>query len=154
MGLVDRAKGILMSPATEWEAIKTEAISTGQMIGGYAAVLAIIPAVAGFIGYCFVGIPMIGKIPFGPGLIWAVMYYILSLVSIWILAFVIDALAPSFGASQGYECLDEGLRIFHDRRLDCRNLHDYPDAFDIVHLRTLFALPALCRDESRQSAGG
>lgn len=100
MNLVDRAKNIILSPATEWEVIKTETISTGEMIGGYAAILALIPAAAGFIGKSLIGIPLFGKIPIVPGFLWAVLTYIMSLVSLWIMAMIIDGLAPSFGANK------------------------------------------------------
>jgi hypothetical protein len=103
MNLTDRAKNIIMTPTTEWEAIKTETLSTGEMIGGYAAILALIPAAAGFIGKSLIGFSLLGatiKIPIVPGFIWAVLTYIMSLVSLWIMAMIIDALAPSFGATK------------------------------------------------------
>ena len=103
MNLVDRAKNIIMTPTTEWEVIKTETLSTGEMIGGYAAILALIPAAAGFIGKSLIGISLLGstiKIPIVPGFLWAVLTYIMSLVSLWIMAMIIDALAPSFGATK------------------------------------------------------
>jgi hypothetical protein len=103
MNLIDRAKNIILSPATEWEVIKSETISTGEMIGGYAAILALIPAAAGFIGKSLIGISLLGatiKIPIVPGFLWAVLTYVMSLVSLWIMAMIIDGLAPSFGASK------------------------------------------------------
>jgi hypothetical protein len=100
MNLVDRAKNIIMTPTTEWEVIKTETLSTGEMIGGYAAILALIPAAAGFIGKSLIGVPLFGKIPIVPGFLWAVLTYVMSLVSLWIMALIIDALAPSFGATK------------------------------------------------------
>ena len=103
MNLVDRVKNIIMTPTTEWEVIKTETLSTGEMIGGYAAILALIPAVAGFIGKSLIGISLFGatiKIPIVPGFLWAVLTYIMSLVSLWIMAMIIDGLAPSFGATK------------------------------------------------------
>lgn len=100
MNLVDRTKNIIMTPTTEWEVIKTETLSTGEMIGGYAAILALIPAAAGFIGKSLIGIPLMGKIPIVPGFLWAVLTYIMSLVSLWIMAMIIDGLAPSFGATK------------------------------------------------------
>ncbi len=103
MNLADRAKKIIMTPTTEWEAIKNESLSTGQMIGGYAAILALIPAVAGFIGKSMIGISLLGstiKIPVVPGILWAILTYVMSLVSLWIMAIIIDGLAPSFGAAK------------------------------------------------------
>lgn len=103
MNFVDRAKKIILSPTAEWEVIKNESLSTGQMIGGYAAILALIPAAAGFIGKSLIGISLLGstiRIPIAPALIWAIVYYVASLVSLWIMAAIIDALAPSFGANK------------------------------------------------------
>jgi hypothetical protein len=103
MNLVDRAKNIIVSPNTEWEVIKNESLSNGQMIGGYAAILALIPAAAGFIGKSLIGITLLGtsiRIPIAPALIWAIVYYIASLISLWVMAAIIDALAPSFGANK------------------------------------------------------
>ena len=103
MNLVDRAKNIILTPTTEWEVIRTESLSTGQMIGGYAAILALIPAIAGFIGKSLIGFSLLGaqiRIPIGPGLIWGVLYYVMSLVSLYVLALIIDGLAPSFGATK------------------------------------------------------
>jgi hypothetical protein len=100
MNLVDRAKNMILSPTREWEVIKTETLSTGEMIGGYAAILALIPAAAGFIGKSLIGVPLLGKIPIVPGFLWAILTYVMSLVSLWIMAVIIDALAPSFGATK------------------------------------------------------
>ena len=40
MGLIDRAKNILLTPKTEWPVIAGESPSTGELMGGYVAPLA------------------------------------------------------------------------------------------------------------------
>jgi len=103
MNVVERAKNILLAPAKEWEVIKNETISTGDMYSQYVVILALIPAVAGFIGMSLVGVSFFGagiRVPILSGLSHAIVYYILTLVGVYLLAFVIDALAPSFGAQK------------------------------------------------------
>lgn len=104
MNLFERAKNILISPKTEWEVIKNEQSTVADLFTKYALILALIPAVAGFIGQSLIGISLgpFGsfKVPIVNGLIYAVLYYVLSLAGIYLVAFIVDALAPSFGATK------------------------------------------------------
>lgn len=102
MNLFDRVKNLLLSPATEWEVIKGETWTTSDLFTKYAIILAAIPAVAGFLGYSFFGISYgFGsyKLGFGTLLTWAVLTYALTLAGIFVLGFIIDGLAPSFGST-------------------------------------------------------
>jgi len=104
MNLVERAKNILMTPKTEWEVIKNESSTVADLFTKYAMILALIPVIATFIGQSLIGVDLgfLGsyKIPVSNGLIYAVVYYILSLAGIYVVALIIDALAPSFGSSK------------------------------------------------------
>lgn len=104
MNLVERAKNILITPKTEWAVIKNEESTVADLFTKYAMILALIPVIATFIGQSLVGISMgpFGsfKIPVSNGLIYAIVYYILSLAGVYLIAFVIDALAPSFGSTK------------------------------------------------------
>lgn len=104
MNLVERAKNILMSPKTEWEVIKNEAASVSELFTKYAMILAAIPVIATFIGQSLIGVNLgfLGsfKVPIGNALTYAVLYYILALAGVYVIAFIIDALAPSFGSSK------------------------------------------------------
>jgi Yip1 domain len=106
MNLVDRAKNILISPNTEWDVISTETSTPSELISGYAVILAAIPAVAGFIGYYLIGISLGAfgniKLPIGTALTWAILTYVLSLVTVYVLGWIIDALAPSFGSTKDF----------------------------------------------------
>ncbi|HPJ97330.1 MAG TPA: Yip1 family protein [Syntrophales bacterium] len=103
MNLVERVKNILLSPVSEWEAIKGETHTVSGLFTQYAMILAAIPALAGLIGFSLIGSSFgFGtlRLPIGYGLAYCVTSYILSLVGIYILAIVIDRLSPNFGASQ------------------------------------------------------
>jgi len=104
MNIFERAKNILVSPKTEWEVIKNEQSSVADLFTKYALILALIPVIAGFIGQSLIGISLgpFGsfKVPISNGLIYAVLYYLLTLGGIYLVAFIVDALAPSFGASK------------------------------------------------------
>jgi len=103
MSLVDRVKGILMAPRKEWPVIDTEAATTGSIFTGYIIPLAAIPAIAGFIGWSLIGGSVLGvsiRVPVSTGITGAIVRYLLSLVSCYVLALIIDALAPSFGGTK------------------------------------------------------
>jgi hypothetical protein len=103
MALVDRVKNILLTPRTEWTAIEGEAATVASIYTGYVIPLAAIPALAGFIGLSVVGISMMGtrlQAPMGTGLTWALVEYLGSLAAVYVLALVIDALAPNFGGQK------------------------------------------------------
>lgn len=103
MALVDRVKRILLSPRQEWPVIDTEPATTGSLYMGYIIPLAAIPVIAQFIGATVFGASAFGitvRVPFGTGLTSAVVRYVLSLAGVWVLGFIIDALAPSFGGTK------------------------------------------------------
>ena len=103
MALQDRVKAILLTPRTEWPVIDGEPATTASLYTGYIIPLAAIPAIATFLGTTFVGVSVLGatvRVPFGTGLTAAVVRYLLGLAAVWVLAFIIDALAPSFGGTK------------------------------------------------------
>lgn len=55
MNLVERIKGILLQPKSEWGAIEGEPGSAGYLIPKYVAFVAAIPAVCTFIGTSLIG---------------------------------------------------------------------------------------------------
>jgi len=112
MNLVDRVKNILITPKTEWEVIKNEQSSTADMFTKYAMILAVIPVIATIIGFSIIGVSfgfgVAFKWPFSSSLLHGVVSYILNLVSIYVIALIIDALAPSFGSTKN---LDASLKV-------------------------------------------
>jgi hypothetical protein len=99
MNIVDRVKNILITPKTEWEVIESETTPTQQLILGYVLPLAAIAAVATFIGVSIVGFGIF-RMPMTIGLGMLVWHLVASVISVFVLAFIIDALAPTFGATK------------------------------------------------------
>jgi hypothetical protein len=104
MSIIDRVKNICLTPGTEWTVIEGEATSAQNLLIGYAAPLAAIGAVAGFIGGSIIGrtVPFVGTFRTGLfiGLVGAVFSFVMALVGVVILALIINALAPTFSARQ------------------------------------------------------
>jgi len=103
MNLVERVKNIIVSPKTEWDIIQQEETTPANLLLSYVAILALIPAIAGIIGQSVVGITLLGTsfhVPIIWSIIGAVVQYILAFVGVYIVAFVADALAPSFGGQK------------------------------------------------------
>jgi hypothetical protein len=102
MELISRVQGILTKPKEEWNTIKSESTSIAQLFTSYAAILAAIPAVCQFIGLALVGrrIPFIGwyRYNIGTALLYAILSYIFSLVTVYVFGIIINALAPTFSS--------------------------------------------------------
>ena len=95
MDIVNRAKRLLLDPRSEWQTIAAEPADMAGLFTGYVVPLAAIPAVAGLIGAALMGPGVLGM---GSLLTSAILGYILALVGVFLLAKIIEALAPRFGA--------------------------------------------------------
>lgn len=104
MNLSERVKGILLKPMQEWQTISGEATTIQELYTSYIVILAAIGPVASIIGMSIVGIrlPFGGsfRVPITTSIGSAVVHYVLTLVGVYILAFIIDALAPTFSAEK------------------------------------------------------
>jgi hypothetical protein len=100
MSLIDRAKNILMQPKQEWPVIDAEPATVGQLYSSYIIPLSAIPVIAGLIGMSVFGLPFIGRMSLSYGLGRAVLSYVLSLVAVYIVALIIDGLAPTFNGTK------------------------------------------------------
>ncbi len=102
MNLIERVKNIITSPAKEWDVIATEQPDAGKIITGYVLPLAGAAALAAFIGYGFIGTSYFGVRESGInwGLHQAISVLVGAIAGVFISAFVIDALAPSFGSEK------------------------------------------------------
>ena len=103
MNLVNRVRNILLSPAAEWPVIEREQDTVASIYMKYVLILAAIPAVAGFIGMSVFGIGGFGvrfRMPFVAGLVQMVLSYGMSLAMFYVLALIVDALAPTFGGQK------------------------------------------------------
>jgi hypothetical protein len=91
-GLVERAKNILINPPREWEVIDAEPATIRGIYNGYLVYIAAISPIA----------RCIGDVVFShdrllPALVVAAITYAVWLALIYVMALVIDALAPKFG---------------------------------------------------------
>jgi hypothetical protein len=104
MNLVDRVKRILLSPKTEWEVIDAEAATPSELYTRYIMPLAAIGPIAQLIGFSVFGIsvPFVGtyRVPIGSAITQAVVSYLLMLAGTYLLALIIDALAPTFNGQR------------------------------------------------------
>ena len=102
MNLIQRVQDILLKPKETWPVIDGEVETTASLFQKYVMVLAAIPAVAYFIGMSVVGIGggWLGasiRIPVTSSLVHVVVSYVVTLVTVFVLALIVDALAPGFG---------------------------------------------------------
>ena len=103
MALVDRVKGILLTPAKEWRVIEPEAARTGGLFTGYVLPLAALPPIASFVGTSVVGVRMMSttmRVTTETALKASLAQFVFSLASVYLLALIVDALAPTFGATR------------------------------------------------------
>lgn len=103
MDIVQRVKEILLSPKQTWPVIEAESTDTKTLYTQYLMILAVIPAVAGFIGMSLIGVSAMGmsmRVPLISGLVNMVVGYALSLVMVYVLSLIADALAPTFGGQK------------------------------------------------------
>src|SRR5262249_13799970 len=102
-----RAKAMLIEPAAEWARIARESGDPAYLLSRYVVVLALVPAVFGFIGS-----NIVGMIVPGTGLIRASLFnggfgaifaYVLAFGIVLVLGLIINALAPLFGAQRDFD---------------------------------------------------
>lgn len=99
----ERVKNMIVSPKTEWPRVDAEPSTIGGIYTGYVLILAAIGPICSLIGQQVFGISLFVahyKPPIAYSVTMAVITYVLSLVSIYVLALIIDALAPSFGGTK------------------------------------------------------
>ncbi|MGA9342481.1 MAG: Yip1 family protein [Rhodanobacteraceae bacterium] len=98
--LITRVRNILTTPKTEWPLIGAEAETVAGLYANYIIWLAAIPAVFSFIRSSLIGYGTLGfhvRVPIVSGIGHMILTYALSLVLIYVMALIVDALAPSFG---------------------------------------------------------
>ena len=105
MNLINRVKGIILNPKNEWNTIQQEQTSSATVLTSYLIPLVLIPVVASFIGYGLIGrnMPIIGHVSsMSFGIRYAILMLVNMVAGVYLTAFVIDALAPSFSATKNY----------------------------------------------------
>jgi hypothetical protein len=91
--LTDRVRLILTSPQTEWPVIAGESTTIADLYTGYILILAAIPPVCSFLSSVLMGwrIGAVNGMATG---------YVLSLIAVFVVGLVIEALAPTFGGQK------------------------------------------------------
>lgn len=104
MDLVQRVKQILLSPRTEWQVIEAEPTTSAELYKTYIIPLAAIGPISQVIGYSVFGItvPFVGtyRVPIGSAISGALVAYVLTLAGTYVLALIIDGLAPTFNGQR------------------------------------------------------
>jgi hypothetical protein len=107
MNLVERVKAIILQPKSEWPVIAGEPGDAGYLFPNYVCIVAAIPPVCAFIGHV-----VFGYGPFHVGIVGAflqaVIVYVLTLVGVYVVAYVIDFLAGTF---DGQRNLGNAMRV-------------------------------------------
>jgi Yip1 domain len=96
--LIKRLLAILLRPHAEWRVIAEEKSEPAALFVHYVAILALVPALARFIGAALVG----GYAPIWSSLAGALVVYLAGFVTVYGLALIIDALAAMFGAQKDF----------------------------------------------------
>lgn len=94
---VGRVKRLILSPHAEWDAIDREPVDAQSLALTYVAPLAAIPVVAGFLGAV-----LFGGAGFFGALLWALVSFVLMVAGVFVFAFIVNALAPTFGAARNW----------------------------------------------------
>jgi hypothetical protein len=104
MSIVERAKNIILKPTYEWNVIASEPATIGGLFTGYAIPLALIPLVSTILFTGLLGISAADMMGFGSGMPldlmaiagMAILSFIVSLVSLFVMGTVVKFVSPSF----------------------------------------------------------
>jgi hypothetical protein len=88
MSIVDRVKGIIVDPRSEWIKVAAEPATVQSIYTGWIMILAAIGPLALLVAT--------------HSLQWALAQYVLSLIVTFVLALIVDSLAPSFGGTKDF----------------------------------------------------
>jgi hypothetical protein len=103
--IIERAKAIITNPKSEWHEIAEEAKSQQEVLIKYAIPLAAIGPLASLIGGLAFGYGGFGfsvRLSIGTALGMAVSSFVMSILSLYVVAFVANALSPKFGGKSDF----------------------------------------------------
>jgi hypothetical protein len=95
---------MLLTPRAEWPVVAAEPATVGGIFSSYVLILAAVPVLVRLVSSTLLGVsvPFLGsyRIGIGAGLTTAVLSYVLALVGVFVVALIVEALAPTFGAEK------------------------------------------------------
>lgn len=102
--IVQRVINIITKPKSEWQVIAGEKPDIMKLLVGYALILAAIPALASFLKFGVIGITYWGHTTRSVmgGINQALIQLISAVVGAYLLAWVIDLLAPTFSSEKNF----------------------------------------------------
>lgn len=109
--ILDRAKAVLLDPKNIWSTIKSESATPKDLITGYLGVLLAAGAIAQFVRSVFLGISVMGvtvKSGLVDGLTYSVLSLILTIVGMYVMAAIMQKIAPKF---EGSTTIDSTFRL-------------------------------------------
>ena len=104
MNLIERAKNILVNPKKEWDVIASQEESHSKVLTSYLIILALIPVLAAFIGWGFIGYKafFVKLASVELGIRYAVIQLVTIIAGAYITAVVFNELAPKYGAKKDF----------------------------------------------------
>jgi Yip1 domain len=107
MNVAQRAKAMLFDPLAEWARIEQESSDPAYLLSRYVAVMAVIPALFGFIGTSMIGTSVAGagvtRTPLFDGVFGAIFGYVMACAMVLALGLLIDLAAPLFGGRRDFD---------------------------------------------------
>lgn len=103
--MIERIRLLLFRPHQAWIVIKDDFTGFADVLTHYLMPLVAVPAFCGMFGYAFVGMrfgfrAVVYKVPLHMAFVWAVVFYLATLIGIYVEGIVINTLALSFHAKQ------------------------------------------------------
>jgi hypothetical protein len=97
---------MLVQPSLAWRRIAQEPADPAHLLSSYVALLALIPAICGFIGACAIGVTLPGGVfyraPLIEGFLGVIFGYVAAFVEVLLVGGLIYLLAPLFKAHRGF----------------------------------------------------
>lgn len=104
--MFERVRDLLLHPRETWQKIKEENITAKDLVINFAAPMALIPSLSNLIGISIIGIRVPGGVARGPffeALVGAVFGYIISIIGLFIGAWIIKWFSQHFASRSDFD---------------------------------------------------
>jgi hypothetical protein len=107
MNAAARAKAMLIDPYVAWMQIEQEPGDPAYVLTRYVALLALVPAIFGFVGTSIIGVAVPGaatvRTTIFNGLFGAIFGYVMTCATVLLLGLIVDLAAPLFGGRRNFD---------------------------------------------------